>query len=69
VIATSVGLPPDEARTVIESRSFAAAVDADWLRSGEMQITAVLTHLYDGKRVAGFGAYDDFVGLIGKKCV
>jgi predicted DsbA family dithiol-disulfide isomerase len=69
VIATSVGLSPNEARTVIESRSLAAAVDADWQRSREMQITAVPTHLYEGKRLAGFGAYADFVRLIGKKCV
>jgi predicted DsbA family dithiol-disulfide isomerase len=66
VIATSVGLPPDEARTVIESRNYAAAVDADWQRSREMRITAVPTHLYEGKRVAGFGVYDDFVRMIGK---
>lgn len=66
-IATSVGLPPDEARTVLESRNYASAVDADWQRSREMRITAVPTHLCEGKRVAGFGAYDDFIRLIGKK--
>jgi predicted DsbA family dithiol-disulfide isomerase len=66
-IATSVGLPPDEARTALESRNYASAVDTDWQRSREMRITAVPTHLYEGKRVAGFGAYDDFVRLIGKK--
>jgi predicted DsbA family dithiol-disulfide isomerase len=65
-IAGSVGLPPDEARAVLASRSFAAAVDADWQRAGELRITAVPTHLCGGKRLAGFGSYDDFVRLIGK---
>lgn len=63
-IAETVGLPPDEARTVIETRSFAAAVDADWLRARESRVTAVPTHLYGGKRLAGFSSYDNFVRLI-----
>jgi predicted DsbA family dithiol-disulfide isomerase len=65
-IAESVGLPVDEARDVLETRSFATAVDADWQRAGELQITAVPTHLCRGKRLAGFSSYDDFVHLIGK---
>lgn len=65
-IAGSVGLPVDEARTVLATRSFAAAVDADWQRAGELRITAVPTHLCAGKRLAGFSSYDDFVRLIGK---
>ena len=65
-IAESVGLPLDEARAVVTSRSFAAAVDADWQRAGEKGITAVPTHLCGDKRLAGFSSYDDFVRLIGK---
>lgn len=65
-IVESVGLPVDEARTVLAARSFAAAVDADWQRAGELRITAVPTHLCGGKRLAGFSSYDDFVHLIGK---
>lgn len=65
-IAASVGLPVDEARAVLASGSFAAAVDADWQRAGELRITAVPTHLCDGKRLAGFSPYDDFVRLIGR---
>ena len=65
-VAGSVGLPVDEARTVLDARSFAAAVDADWQRAGELRITAVPTHLCDGRRLAGFSFYDDFVRLIGK---
>ena len=66
-IAGSVGLPVDEAQEVLAQRSFAAAVDADWQRAGELRITAVPTHLCAGKRLAGFGPYGDFVHLIGKE--
>lgn len=65
-IAGSVGLPADEAREVLEARSFAAAVDADWKRAGELQITAVPTHLCRGEKLVGFGSYADLVHLIGK---
>jgi len=65
-IAGSVGLPGDEARAVLSERSFASSVDADWQRAREMRISAVPTHLCNGKRLAGFSSYDDFVRLIGK---
>ena len=53
-IVESVGLPTDEARAVLAERRFAAAVDADWQRARELRITAVPTHLCNGKRLAGF---------------
>jgi predicted DsbA family dithiol-disulfide isomerase len=65
-IATAVGLPADEARTVLEERSYAAAVDADWQRARDLGITAVPTHLCEDRRLTGFAAYEDFVRLIGK---
>jgi predicted DsbA family dithiol-disulfide isomerase len=65
-IAAAIGLPADGARTVLEERSFAAAVDADWQRAMELGITAVPTHLCGGRRLTGFAAYEDFVRLIGK---
>ena len=65
-IATAVGLPEDEAQAVLAERSFAAAVDADWQRARDQRITAVPTHLCSGKRLTGFGAYEDFVRLIGE---
>jgi len=67
LIAKSIGLPSVEARKVIETVSFAAAVDADWQLSRELRVTAVPTHIYEGKRLAGFGAYEDFERLIGKR--
>ena len=63
-IAASINLPVEEARTVLATRSFAAAVDADWQRAMELRITAVPTHICGGKKLAGFGSYDDFVRLI-----
>ncbi len=66
-IAESVGLPGDGARTVLTGGSFAAAVDADWERARELDVTAVPTHLCAGKRLVGFAPYDDFVRLIGKE--
>ena len=65
-IAGAVGLPGDEARTVLATGSFAAAVEADWRRAGDLGITAVPTHLCAGKRLVGFSSYEDFVRFIGK---
>ena len=65
-IAETAGLPGNEARAILATGSFAAAVDADWQRARELGITGVPTHLCAGKRLVGFGAYDDFVRLIGK---
>ena len=65
-IAETVGLAGDEARVVLAARSFAAAVDADWQRARDLRINSVPTHLCGEKRLVGFGAYDDFVQLIGK---
>ncbi len=65
-IAGTVGLPAGEAREVLDERRFAAAVDADWQRAADMRITAVPTHLCDGRRLTGFSSYDEFERLIGK---
>ena len=67
MIAQSIGLPAGEARKVVETGSFAAAVDADWQLSRELRVTAVPTHIYEGKRLAGFASYEDFERLIGKR--
>jgi predicted DsbA family dithiol-disulfide isomerase len=67
-IVESVRLSGDDARVVLATGSFSAAVDADWQRAEKLGITAVPTHLCDGKRLAGFAPYADFVRLIGKEC-
>lgn len=66
-IAESVGLPGDKARDVLETRSHAPAVKADWRRAGEMGITAVPTHLCEGRILVGFSPFEDFLRLIGKR--
>lgn len=65
-IAEAVGLSGEAAREVLAAGSFAAAVDADWQRAGELGVTAVPTHLCAGKRLVGFSSYEDFVRLIGR---
>jgi predicted DsbA family dithiol-disulfide isomerase len=65
-IATQSGLPAAEAREVLADGSFAAAVEADWRRAGELGVSAVPTHLCAGRRLVGFSGYDGFVRLIGK---
>lgn len=65
-IAASAGLSADEAQTVLAERSYAATVDADWKRAVDLRITAVPTHLFEGKRLVGFTGYDDYVQLIGR---
>ena len=42
-LAKSIGLPEKEARSVLESRTFKEAVDADWSRSRALGITGVPT--------------------------
>ena len=66
-IAVTAGLPADEAENVLAVRSLAPAVDTDWRRAAELGITAVPTHLCEGRRLTGFGSYEDFVRLIGEK--
>jgi predicted DsbA family dithiol-disulfide isomerase len=65
-IAEAIGLPGDEAGKVLTAGSFARAVDADWQRAGELGVTAVPTHLCDGRKLIGFRDYEEFVRLIGR---
>jgi len=66
VIAGSAGLPVSEARTVIEERRFATAVDTAWQRAREMRITAVPAYICEERRMSGFGPYDNFLRLTGR---
>ena len=66
-IVESVNLSGDEAQAVLMAGSFSAAVDADWQRAGKLRITAVPTHLCNGKKLEGFAPYVHFVRLIGKE--
>lgn len=57
-LATSVGLPGDEAEDILCSRTYRDAVDADWLRSRRLGITAVPTFIIGQQAVVGAQAYN-----------
>jgi predicted DsbA family dithiol-disulfide isomerase len=57
-LAKSAGLPGEEARAVLESRTFRKDVDSDWLRSQEMGVTAVPTFVVNRQAIVGAQPYD-----------
>ena len=67
-LAKSIGLPEEEARSVLESRTFKEAVDSDWSRSRVLGITAVPTFFINDRVLVGFPAYElleEFAGSCG----
>ena len=58
LLAKSVGLPEEEARQVLKSRTFREAVDADWSRAHVMGITAVPTFVIDHRAIVGAQPYE-----------
>ncbi len=67
VLAKSIGLPEEEARSVLESRNFKEAVDSDWSRSHELGITAVPTFFINGRVTVGFPNDEHLEGFV-KAC-
>ena len=63
-IAGSVGLSEEEAREVLENRSFAASVDGDWRRASEFGIIGVPTFVVNGRGVVGAQPYDTLEQLV-----
>ncbi len=63
-IAESVGLPGDQAREVIEKRSFKAAVDADWEKARRYGVTGVPTFVAGGRGVVGAQPYEALEQLV-----
>ena len=57
-LARSVGLSADEARQVLATRSFCAAVDEDWTRSTRIGVTGVPTFAAGGQGVVGAQPYE-----------
>jgi len=57
-LAKSIGLREEEARSVLELRTFKEAVDSDWSRSPSLGVTAVPTFLMSGQVLVGFPAYE-----------
>jgi predicted DsbA family dithiol-disulfide isomerase len=56
-IAVSVSLDPNEARRVIEERTYREAVDTDWQKAHELGITAAPTFLFGNRRLVGAQPY------------
>jgi predicted DsbA family dithiol-disulfide isomerase len=65
-IASSVGLPGDEANEILTTRAFRAAVDADWEVSKEKTITAVPTFVVGQDRLVGAQPYEALETLLRK---
>ena len=57
-LAQEVGLSADEARIIVRERRFREAVDADWMRSHQMDITAVPTFVMGREAVVGAQPYE-----------
>jgi predicted DsbA family dithiol-disulfide isomerase len=58
LLAQSLGLPEEEARQVLMSRTFKEAVDTDWSRCHALGITAVPTFVIDHQGLVGFQSYE-----------
>jgi predicted DsbA family dithiol-disulfide isomerase len=65
-IVRQLGLPEDDAREVLASRRFRAAVDADWRRCREVGVTAVPTFVVGSHGVVGAQPYDVLESLVVK---
>ena len=63
-IATSVGLPAEAAREVIEKRTHKAAIDADWEKSHEYGVTGVPTFVIGRNGVVGAQPYEALEKLV-----
>ena len=67
-ISGAIGLPPEQAREVLETRSYSVSVDDDWQRASELGVTGVPTFVMNGKGLVGAQSYDvleDFVERAG----
>jgi len=56
-IVRSLGLPVEEAETVLAARTFREAVDLDWSRAAELGVTAVPTFVMGGQSLVGAQPY------------
>jgi predicted DsbA family dithiol-disulfide isomerase len=65
-IVASISLDPDEARKMVEERTYKEAVDADWQRAHQLGITAVPTFLYGAGRLVGAQPYEALKQFVGQ---
>ena len=64
ILAGSLNLPEEEARKVLEERSFKEIVDRDWQRSRRMGVHAVPTFLIGGRFLVGAAPYETIEKLL-----
>jgi predicted DsbA family dithiol-disulfide isomerase len=63
-VVEQIGLPVDDAREVLERRTFKDAVDADWALSREYGISGVPTFVAGGYGVVGAQPYEALEALV-----
>ncbi len=63
-LAAQAGLDAGVAQVVLEDRTFAKAVDADWALSQQYGVTGVPTFVADGRGVVGAQAYEVLERLV-----
>ena len=57
-VAQSVGLPVEEAESILDNRTFKHEVDADWQKARQYGITGVPTFAVNGSKVVGAQPYE-----------
>ena len=68
-LVKGVGLPPVEAKEVLQNRTFQYAVDRDWARSRAMGVTAVPTFFFGERSLVGAQPYLALERLVGSSTV
>ena len=63
-VARRVGIPTDEAETVLRERTMREAVDADWARSQALGVTGVPTFVIGRRAVVGAQPYEVLEELV-----
>jgi predicted DsbA family dithiol-disulfide isomerase len=63
-LADKAGLPREEAAAVLRTRRFREAVDADWERSRELDISAVPTFVAGGEQLVGAQPYETLSAFV-----
>jgi len=63
-LVDGVGLPKDQAESVLKSGSYAPAVDEDWALARQKQVTAVPTFIMGINKLVGAQPYDALVQMI-----
>ncbi len=63
-LTEGIGLSPDEARDMLERRSFQEAVDEDWRRSRELEITGVPTFVMGDRGLVGAQPYEQLESFV-----